>query len=74
MLFKLDFTDDSILSCSFFLVLDSYFLIPAAIAQIFNPVSELVIPIGIPLKEPKAENEIHLQLFTKYFVLTLVFM
>ena len=38
---------------------DLYFLFPAAIAQIFNPVAELVIPIGIPIKEAKAEIEIH---------------
>ena len=29
------------------------------IAQIFSPISELVIPIGIPTKESKAEIEIH---------------
>ena len=29
------------------------------IAQIFNPVVELVIPIGIPNKEAKAEMETH---------------
>ena len=33
-------------------------LIPAVIAQIFNPIAELVIPIGIPIKE-KAETDIH---------------
>ena len=35
-------------------------MIPAAIAQIFNPIAELLIPIGIPSKEAKAEIEIHL--------------
>ena len=30
-------------------------LIPTVIAQIFNPIAELVIPIGIPTKEAKAE-------------------
>ena len=25
----------------------------------FNPIAELVIPIGIPSKEAKAENKIH---------------
>ena len=34
-------------------------LIPAAIAQILNPIAELVIPIGIPTKEAKAEMETH---------------
>ena len=28
-------------------------------AQIFNPIAELVFPIGIPSKEAKAEIEIH---------------
>ena len=62
MLFNLDFASNTILSCSFFffLIIDLYFLIPAAIAQIFNPIAELVIPIGIPKKEAKAEIEIHL--------------
>ena len=35
------------------------FLIPAVIAQIFNPIAELVIPIGIPIKGAKTEIEIH---------------
>ena len=48
-----------ILSCFFFLIIDLYFLIPAAIAQNFNPITELVIPIGIPIKEEKAVIEIH---------------
>ena len=34
-------------------------LIPAVLAQIFNPIAELVIPIGIPIKEGKVEIEIH---------------
>ena len=34
------------------------FLIPAVIAQIFNPIAKLVIPIGIPSKEAKVEIEI----------------
>ena len=46
----------------FFLIIDLYFVIPAVIAQIFNPILELVIPIGIPSKEAKAEIEIHPQL------------
>ena len=36
-----------------------YFLIPAAIAKMFNPVAELVTSIGIPSKDAKAEIEIH---------------
>ena len=43
----------------FFLIIDLYFLIPAVIAQIFNPIAELVIPIGIPIKEAREEIEIH---------------
>ena len=35
------------------------FLITAAIAQIFNPIAELLIPIGIPNKEANTEIEIH---------------
>ena len=46
----------------FFSIIDLYFVIPAVIAQIFNPILELVIPIGIPSKEAKAEIEIHPQL------------
>ena len=41
----------------FLLIIDVYFLIPAVIAQIFNPIAELVIPIGIPSKEEKGETE-----------------
>ena len=44
----------------FFLIIDSCFLIPAAIAQIFNLIAELVIPIGIPKTEAKAGIELHL--------------
>ena len=29
------------------------------IAQIFNPIAELVTPVGVPIKEAKAETEIH---------------
>ena len=36
-----------------------HFLIPAVITQIFNPVAELVTPIGIATKEAKAEMETH---------------
>ena len=43
----------------FFLIIDLNLLIPAAIAQIFNPIAELLIPIGIPNKEAKAEIKIH---------------
>ena len=44
----------------FILIIDLYyFLIPEVIAQIFNPIEELVIPMGVPTKEPKAELKIH---------------
>ena len=43
----------------FFLIINLNLLIPAAIAQIFNPIAELLIPIGIPNKEAKAEIKIH---------------
>ena len=61
MLFNLDFANNTILSCFFFFFLniDSDFLIPAVIAQIFNPIAELVIPIGIPTKEAKLDMETH---------------
>ena len=57
MLFNLDFVNNTSLSYFFFLIIDLYFLIPAA--QIFNPIPELVIPIGILNKKSKAEIEIH---------------
>ena len=57
MLFDLGFFINTILSCLFFffLVIDSHLLVPAAIAKIFNPYAELLIP----RKEAKAELEIH---------------
>ena len=63
MLFNLDSAGNNILLCFFFsfLVIDLYFLIPAIIKQSFNPIAELVIPIGIPIKDVKREIEIHLQ-------------
>ena len=36
-----------------------HFLISAAFAQIFNPIAELVILIGIATKEAKTEFETH---------------
>ena len=45
MLFNLDFANNTILLCFFFffLITDLYFLILAVIAQILNPIAELVI-------------------------------
>ena len=59
IIFHFGFPNSTILSCFFlfFVIIDLYFLILAVIAQIFNPISELVIPIGIPMKEAKAETE-----------------
>ena len=61
MLFNLDFANNTISSCFFliFLIIDLYLLIPAVIAQIFNPLPGLAIPIRTLTKEPKAEIETH---------------
>ena len=61
MLFKLDFANNTILSCLFFffLIIDLYLLILAVITQIFNPTAELLIPTRIPTKEGKSEMETH---------------
>ena len=58
MLFNLDFVNNTILSCFFFffLIIDLYFLILAVIAEIFNPIAELVVPIGIQTTEEKTRN------------------
>ena len=44
---------------AFFIFLDYWliFLIPAIITQIFIPITELAIPIGIATNEAKAEIE-----------------
>ena len=39
--------------------IDLYFLIPAVIAQTFNPTAELVIPIGIAIN--KVNEKIEMQ-------------
>ena len=59
MLFNLDFGNNTMLSCYFYflLIIDLYFLIPAAIAQTFNPIAELVSKQAS--KQAKAEVEIH---------------
>ena len=65
VLFNLNFANNTVLSCLFFffLIIDLYFVIAAVIAQIFDPIAELVIPSGIPTKEAKAEMEwLHLLL------------
>ena len=62
MLYNLVFTNNIILSrfFFFFLNIELYFLTPAVTAEILNPITELVILIGIPSKNAKAEIEIHL--------------
>ena len=54
--------NNTILSCFllFLLIIDLYFLTSANIAQILNPIAELVLPIGIISKKAKGEIEIHL--------------
>ena len=61
VLFNLDVANNTISSSFyfFFLIIDLYFSIPAAIVQIFDPIAELVIPIGTTSKEAKAEIDIH---------------
>ena len=61
MLFDLDFVNNTILLCFFFffLIIELCSLIPAEFAQVFNPIVELVITIGIPTKEAKTEMEMH---------------
>ena len=61
ILLNLDFTNNTILPSifSFFLIIGLYFLIPVVIAQVFNRIAELVILIEIPIREGKAEIEMH---------------
>ena len=61
MLLNLDFANDTVFLCFFFffLIIALNFLIPVVIAQIFNPIAELIIPIGIPTKKAKGEMETH---------------
>ena len=61
MQFKLVFANNA-LSLGFFfffLIIDLYFWIFGIIAQIFNPIVELKIPLETSTKEAKAEMEIH---------------
>ena len=61
MLLNLVFSGNVILSCLFFffLIIDLYLLIAAVTGEIFNTIAELVIPIGAPNKEAKADIERH---------------
>ena len=40
-------------------MVDLNFLIPAAIAQVLNPIGQLKMPIEIPIKEAKIETKTH---------------
>ena len=59
MSFNLDFANNTIITCFFFLIIDLYFLIAAVNTQILYPIIELAIPIRIPTKEAKTEMETH---------------
>ena len=61
MLFKLIFSNNTILSCFFFffLIIYLYLLIYAVTSQVFNPIAEIVIPTGIPTKEANAGIKTH---------------
>ena len=60
-IFNLDFANDNNLLgfFFFFLVIDLYFLVPAFVTQIFNPVEELLLSIRATTKEAKAEMGTH---------------
>ena len=61
MLFNLDFAGNTILSRFFFFlfIIDLNLLILAAIAQILDSITELVVAIRIPSKKANTEIEIH---------------
>ena len=63
IVFNLVFAKNNILLClvTFFLMIDLYFLIPAVIAKIFNPTSELATPTTAPINERNAEIETYPQ-------------
>ena len=42
-----------------FYIIDLYIFVAAAIARMFSPIAELVIPIEIPSKEGKEVIKIH---------------
>ena len=58
----IDCANNTTLSCffCFFLFTDWYFLILAAIAQIFYPIAKLEMSIGISIQEAKTKVEINL--------------
>ena len=61
MLFNVDFASNTFLSSFFFfyLIIYLYSFVPAATVKIFNPIAELLIPIGTLIKEAKPGMETH---------------
>ena len=59
ILSKLVYSNNTFSSCLFFFffIIELYFLIPAVIAQIFNPTTEHVMSTEIQTKEANAEIE-----------------
>ena len=58
MLFSLDFANNTIYYGFFFFKnVALFFLICTAIAQLSNPITKLIISIGIPTNETKAETQ-----------------
>ena len=56
----LEFKTSTLFNIDFlFLIIDFNFLFPAVITKTCNSVTELVISIGIPTKEAKAEVKTH---------------
>ena len=68
MLFNVAFAKNTISLClsssslNYWLILH----IPAAIAQLFNPIAELVILIGIPVKKKKKEEKQKLKYISNF--------
>ena len=58
LLFKLDFVNSTILSCFFFffLIIHLYFLIPAVITQISDPIAKLKFLQNYQLKKQKQKH------------------
>ena len=58
MLFNADFANNILLYFFlFFSLIDLSYLVPAVITKNLNPIPEILIAIGIPAKEAKAEME-----------------
>ena len=60
-LFSLDFDSNTILSCFFFFFFIYWLILfnSCSYYKTFNPIVELVFPIGISTKEGKAEMDTH---------------